>query len=80
MNDEGIKGRIEKFVNDPGVTFEKAVKDIRKNKKFIEVINSPGIAIEEGVKKGWEYIIFTGKDVKNTVTKKSKRKRKKSIR
>lgn len=77
MNDEGIKGRIEKFVDEPGVTFEKAVKDFGKNKKFIEVIDNPGIAIEKGVKKGWEYVIYTGKEFKSIVTKKSKRKGKK---
>ena len=82
MNDEGIKGRIEKFVDEPGVTFEKVVKDLRKNKKFIEVIDNPGIAIEKGVKKGWEYVIYTGKEVKSTVIKKKKikKKRKKSKR
>lgn len=77
MNDEGIKGKIEKFVDEPGVAIEKAVKDFRKNKKFIEVIDSPGTAIEKGVKKGWEYVIYTGKEVKSTVTKKSKRKKSK---
>lgn len=80
MNDEGIKGRIEKFVDEPGVTFEKAVKDFRKNKKITEVIDNPGIAIEKGVIKGWEYAIYIGKEVKRTVTKKSKRKGKKSKR
>ena len=74
MNDEGIKGKIEKFVDEPGVTIEKAVKDFRKNKKFIEVIDNPGIVIEKSVKKGWEYIIYTGKEVKSNVTKKNKRK------
>ena len=74
MNDEGIKGRIEKFVDEPGVTFEKVVKDFGKNKKIKDVIDNPGIAIEKGVKKGWDYIIYTGKEVKSTVTKKSKRK------
>ena len=80
MNDEGIKEKIEKFVDEPRVTIEKAVKGFRKNKKFIEVIDNPGIAIEKSVKKGWEYAIYIGKEVKRTVTKKSKRKGKKSKR
>jgi hypothetical protein len=78
MNEDGIKGKIETFVDEPGVAFEKVVKDFGKNKKIKEVIDNPGIAIEKGVKRGWEYAIYIGKEVKRTVTKKSKRKGKKS--
>ena len=69
MNDEGIKGKIEKFIDEPIGTIEKAVNDLGKNKKFIDAIDDPRIAIEKGAKKGWEYIIYTGKEVKDTVTK-----------
>jgi len=80
MNDDGIKGKIEKFIDEPIVTIEKSIKNLGKKKKFIEVIDNPGIAIEKGVKKGWEYIIYTGKEVKSPVTTKRKRKGKKSKR
>jgi hypothetical protein len=79
MDAEGIKGRIEKFVDEPGVVIEKTVKDFRKNKKFIEVIDNPGIAIEKGVKKGWEYVIYTGKEVKITMTKKKVKEKEKKV-
>ena len=72
MSKDGIKGKIEQFIDEPRVTIEKAVKDLEKNKKFIAVIDSPGIAIEKGMIKGWEYIIYTGKGVKSNVAKKSR--------
>ncbi|KYK21261.1 hypothetical protein AYK25_08390 [Thermoplasmatales archaeon SM1-50] len=72
MNDDGIKGKIEKFIDEPVVTIEKTFKDFGKNKKFITIIDSPGIAVEKGMKKGWRYIIYTGKEAKSHVTKKVK--------
>ena len=72
MNDKRRKGKIEKFIDEPGKTIEKTVKNLGENNKFIEVIDNPGIAIEKGLKKSWEYIIYTGKEIKIIVTKESK--------
>jgi len=84
MNNEEIKGKIKKVVENPGVSIEKGVKkgwetvkDFGKNEKIKEVVENPGVSIEKGVKKGWETAKDFGKEVKDTVTKKIKKEEKK---
>lgn len=50
--------------------------DEEKNKKVKEVIDEPGIALEQTVKKSWGVFKKLGKDVKDKITKEKKEEKK----